>query len=361
MKSQIFSLIFFTFTFSAFSQGINFQYTNIRAAVAQAKSQNKLLFVEVYSKTCEHCAAFEPIFKEKAVADFYNQNFVCFRLEITSPEIQSFLTPKKLFVPSLPLFLYFDGNEVLQHFAMSNPTGSDVIMHGQNAKNPTARSSNFRNRYSAGERADNFLFDLAMYCRVVCDTTLNIKIMNEYAKKLSPKNYGDKTSWLVTQKLIMDIDNPMAQNLVNNFADFKQKYPTEAKLVAENLLMSSLYSSRGNKYDATKIQQIRKQLVKIGIEAGSANARTLLPEVNYYFRNKNTAAATARANEYLSDSKAKIQDYSYIIKVFNQKATDKSYVPTLKKWVAKAMTMTTAGSVEANELNQQLTLANNKK
>ena len=27
-------------------------------------------------------------------ADFYNQNFVCFRLEITSPEIQSFLTPK---------------------------------------------------------------------------------------------------------------------------------------------------------------------------------------------------------------------------------------------------------------------------
>ena len=79
------------------------------------------------------------------------------------------------------------------------------------------------------------------------------------------------------------------------------------------------------------------------------------------FRIKNTAAATARADDYLNNSKAQIQDYSYIIKFFNQKATDKSYLPTYKKWVNKALTMTPAGSKEALEIKQQLTIANNKK
>ncbi len=344
------------------AQGINFINNDIRAAFNLAKSQNKMLFVEVYSKTCEHCMAMEPILKDKSVANFYNQHFVCYKLEITSTDAATFLAPRKIFVPSLPLFLFFDGNEVLQHFAMSNPNAGEVLAQAQKALDPTQRASNFRARFAAGERSDTFLFDLAMYCRVVCDTNFNIKIMKEYAAKTPTASYLEKNNWLVIQKLVMDVDNPMAKHLIDNYAVYNKKYPPkEVKMAAENLIMSSLYSSRGNKYDAPKIQQIRKQLEQIGIEKGSANARTLLPEVNYYFRNKKTAAATARANDYLTNAKAQIADYSYIIKLFNQRATDNSYVPTFKKWVSKALALAPANSPEAIELQQELTKANQKK
>ena len=101
--------------------------------------------------------------------------------------------------------------------------------------------------------------------------------------------------------------------------------------------------------------------MKIGVEAGSANARTLLPEVNYYFRNRQTAQATARANEYLNGAKAQIGDYKYIVGLFNQKATDKSYVPTFNNWVKKGLTLTTPNSPDAQVLKQELAKAQARK
>ncbi|TAF92244.1 MAG: thioredoxin family protein [Cytophagia bacterium] len=342
----------------ATAQGINFLYNDIRQAFNLARAQRKMVLVEVYSKSCEHCAAFEPVFKEKAVGDFYNQNFINYRLEVSTQDVQRFLTPKKLFAPSLPLFLFFDSNENLQHVAIINSTASELLRKGQEALTPNARTSNFRSRYAAGERGDNFLFDLAMYCRVVCDTAFNIKIMQEYARRTPVAAYSDKTNWLVIQKLLMDADNPMAKYLINNYSVFKTKYnPNEVKFVAENLLMSSLYSSRGARYDAAQIQQIRQGLVKIGIGTESANARTLLPEINYYFSKKQTDKAIARTEDYINNTKPQIADYKYIIGLFNQRATDKTYAPALKKWVNKALTLTTPNSPDAQILKQELAKA----
>jgi hypothetical protein len=362
MRQITFTLAFLLFSVQLQAQGISFFNGDIRAAFAQARAQRKMVFVEVYSKSCPHCAEFEPIFKEKGVGDYYNQQFVNYRLEVSSTDVRDFLNPKKLYAPSLPLFLFFDGNENVLHFAMSNPTSAEMLRHGQNALNPTARATNYRNRYTAGERENNFLFDLAMYCRVVMDTAFNLRVMQEYARRTPATAYGDKTNWLVTQKLVLDVDNPLAKHLIDNYPTYLKKYDTkDVKPVAENLIMSSLYSSRGNQYDAAKIQQMRKYLVKIGVEPASANARTLLPEINYYFRNRQTAQATARTNDYLSNGKAKLPDYAYLVKYFNQRAADKSYVPSLNKWVAKALTLTTANSPEAKELKQELAKAQARK
>ena len=347
---------------NSWGQGINFMYSDIRQAFALARAQQKMVLVEVYSKSCSHCAAFEPVFKEKAVGDFFNQNFINYRLEVSSGDVQQFLTPKKIFAPSLPLFLFFDANESLQHFALVNSTAAELLREGKQALIPNARAGNFRNRYAAGERSNDFLFDLAMYCRIVCDTTLNIKIMDEYARRTPANTYADKTNWLVTQKLLMDVENPMAKHFIDNYAVYSKKYDAkEAKFAAENLLMSSMYSSRGNRYDAAQIQNIRRGLVKIGISAEAANARTLLPEVNYYFRNRQTAKAIARTEEYLNNTKAQIADYKYIIGLFNQHATDKSYVPSFTKWVNKALTMTTSNSPDAQVLKQELAKAQARK
>jgi Thioredoxin-like len=343
-------------------QGINFIYNDIRQAFNLARTQGKMVMVEVYSKSCHHCASFEPIFKEKPVADFYNKNFVNYRLEVSTDDVRQFLTPKKIFAPSLPLFLFFDANQNLQHFAVINNTVADMLREAQEALTPASRAINFRNRYAAGERGNDFLFDLAMYCRIVCDTTFNIKIMDEYARRTPATTYADKTNWLVVQKLVMDVENPMAKHLIDNYALYKKKYnPEEVKFAAENLLMSSLYSSRGNRYNAAQIQAIRKGLVKIGIGAESANARTLLPETKYYFQNRQMPQAIARTEDYFNNTKAQVADYKYIIGMFNQRATDKSYVPALTKWVNKALTMTPPNSPDAQVLKQELAKAQARK
>jgi thiol-disulfide isomerase/thioredoxin len=355
MKQTITIVLILISSFGVLSQEVNFISSDIKSAFAQARSQNKLLFVEIYSNSCHHCAEMEPNFKDKSVANFYNQNFVSYKLEVTSGDVQAFLNPRKLFAPSLPMFLYFDGNENVVHFAMSNPKPDEVVKHGQTAKNTTARASNYKSRYAAGERSSEFLTELAMYCRVISDVELNVKVMEEYARKMPASKYADKNNWLVIQKLVLDVDNPLGKYFIDHYQEFLKKYdPKEVKPVAENLVMSSLYSPRGAKYDAAKIQQIRKQLIQIGVPAASANARTMLPEVNYYFANKQTAKAVVRTEDYLNNSKAQLADYQYLIKLFNQKATDKTYTTALTKWVNKALTMTIPNSPEAIELKQEL-------
>ncbi|MFN4146084.1 MAG: thioredoxin family protein [Runella sp.] len=361
-KLVLISIFSFSSLAGVSAQGINFITDNIRQAFAQARAQRKPVFIEVYSKSCHHCAAMEPILKDKSVGDFYNQNFISYKLEVSTADVQNFLTPKRLYAPSLPLFLYFDPNENLLHFAMSQAQVAEVLKHGQTALNPTLRAANFRSRYAAGERSEGFIFDFAMYCRVICDTTLNIKLMDEYARRIAPNTYNNPSNWLVISKLLMDVDNPLAKHFISNIGSYRTKYdPKEVKLIAENLIMSSLYSSRGLQYDAQKIQQIRKYLVQIGVSAESANARTVLPEVNYYFRNRQTPKATARAEDYFNNTKAQISDYLYIIKLFNNRATDASYVSAAQKWIAKAQTLTTANSPEAQELKQEQAKINAKK
>lgn len=333
-------LLTITMGTKSIAQGINFSENNIRQAFQMAKTQNKPVFIEVYSKTCTHCASFLPIFQDKKVADFYNQNFINYKIEVQSNDVRQFMTPKRLFAPSLPLFLFFDPNENLTHFAMSESKVEDMIRHGNTALDSKSRASNYRNRYASGDRNENLLLELGMFARVICDTTLNIKVMEDYAKKKPLATYADNMGWLVLQKLIIDADNPMAQHMVSNISKYNTKYPQkDVKNVIENIIMSTIYSSRGARFDAEKIQKLRTDLVKIGVDAKSANARTLLPAVNAYFRSKKTIDAAKRADEYLALSTVSFPDFSYVIKLFNAKATDATYAPYAVKWSNRALGM----------------------
>ena len=94
-------------------EGVLFYANDVDKAFAMAKAENKRVFVEIYSESCHVCQSFIPIFKDKQVSDFYNQNFLNYRIEVTSPEFQSFLLAQKIFVPSLPLLLYFSNDRKL--------------------------------------------------------------------------------------------------------------------------------------------------------------------------------------------------------------------------------------------------------
>lgn len=352
--------------FCAGAQGVNFSENNIRQAFQLAKAQNKPVFIEVYSKTCSHCASFLPIFQDKKVADFFNQNFINYKIEVQSNDVRQFMTPRRLFAPSLPLFLFFDPNENLTHFAMSESKVDDIIGHGTTAMDAKNRASNYRNRYAAGDRNDNFLLELGMFGRVVCDTMLNIKAMESYAEKKPAASYTDNMNWLVLQKLIIDADNPMAAYMVANMGKYKTKYPAkDVKNVAENIIMSTIYSGRGAKFGADKIQRLRNDLVKIGVDSKSANARTLLPSVNAYFRTQKTAEAAKRADEYLGLSTVTLPDYTYVIKLFNDKATNASYAPYAIKWSNRALALianknTQDGADAYLELSEAYLRAGNK-
>jgi thiol-disulfide isomerase/thioredoxin len=337
--------------------GIQFRTTPLDKVFQEARRTNKPVFVEIFSPTCHVCQSFMPTLADGRVGKFYNDKFISTKLDVGLPTTQAFLQSRRLFVPSLPLFLYFDPQQNLIHFAMSNNSTDEVIRHGTNALNPQARSQSMKSRYQQGERSANFLIDYAMYARVTKDTVANLAAMNEYAKQQSPATYANQTNWLALQKLVLDYENPMFQYMLGHLDTYRKAYGAEPTFqVAENILMSSLFSSRGAQFPSAKILEIRQGLAKIGIDPKVAANRTLLPEVNAYFRARQTAKAVERMDNQVASNQLTVPEYIYISRLFNRNSPDPSDVPTVVKWVNKGLALKPAPK-EQSDLYTELAAA----
>ncbi len=340
MKKILLLLLVANITLAQKSGGILFKTTPIGSVFQEAKRAGKPVFVEIYSPTCHTCQSFMPTLADSRVGKFYNAKFLSTKLDIGEPATRTFLESRHLFVPSLPLFLYFDPQQNLVHFAMSNNTTDEVIRHGTNALDPQARSQNMKARYQQGERSANFLIDYAMYSRVIKDTVANMAAMNEYARQQSAATLANQTNWLALQKLVLDFENPMFQYMLGHLDTYRKAYGAEPVLqVAENILMSSLFSGRGAQYPISKILEVRQGLTKIGIDPKVAANRTLLPEVNAYFRAHQTAKAVERMDNQVNSNQLTVPEYMYISRLFNRSSPDAVDAPTVVKWVNKGLAL----------------------
>ncbi|WP_018620059.1 thioredoxin family protein [Spirosoma luteum] len=359
MKKSLFLLLLVANV--AFGQkGIQFSASPIEKVFQDARRTGKPVFVEIFSPTCHTCQSFIPTLADSRVGAFYNSKFISTKLDINQPATRAFLDSRRLFVPSLPLFLYFDPQQNLIHFAMSNNSTDEVIRHGTNALNPQARSQTMKSRYQQGDRAANFLIDYAMYSRVTKDTLASIAAMNDYAKQQPTASYANQTNWLALQKLVLDYENPMFQYMMGHMDAYRKAYGAkEAQDVAENILMSSLFSGRGAKFSIDKIMQIRQGLAKIGIDPKVAANRTLLPEVNAYFNARQTAKAVERMDNQVNSNKLTVPEYIYIARLFNRFSPDGKDVPTVTKWINQGLALN-PGAKEQAELRAELAKASRR-
>lgn len=346
---KILLLLFVAHIAVAQKAGVQFKEIPVEKVFQEARRTGKPVFVEIFSPTCHVCQSFIPTLADARVGKFYNSKFLSTKLDIGQPSTRAFLDKNRLFVPSLPLFLYFDPQQNLTHFAMSNNTTDEVIRHGTNALSPQARSQNMKSRYQQGERSAAFLIDYAMLGRVTRDTVANMAAMNEYAKQQSPATFANQTNWLALQKLVLDFENPMFQYMLGHLDTYRKAYGAqETQQVAENILMSSLYSGRGAQFPVAKILQIRQDLVRIGIDPKIAANRTLLPEVNAYFRAKQTNKAVERMDSQVNSNQLSVPEYIYISRLFNRASPDASDVPTIVKWVNKGLAAKAAPKEQAD-------------
>lgn len=338
--------------------GISFSKLPIEQVFEQAKQQNKPIFVEIYSPSCHVCQSFIPILSEKKVGTFYNQTFVNARLPLEEKATQTWLEKQKVYIPSLPMFLYFTPDGKIAHVGSTNPAADDVINIGTVAANPTYQGSNYAARYQNGERDPNFLIDYGYFSKITRDTTTNIRVLEDYVKQQPADFYGSQTAYLVLFKLMMDVDNPLTQHLINNVGLYKKYENPTANLpapinLADGLIMSSLFSPRGNGYSSEKVKQIRQMMVKIGVDPRLAANRTVIPEINAYFREKTTASAVARLDSLVEQNKLSIPEYSFIANYFNSKSPDVVDAPSLIRWIDKALAVAKPTPAQQAELQAE--------
>jgi thiol-disulfide isomerase/thioredoxin len=318
-------------------QGVSFVTNgNLRNVFDLAKAQNKVVLIEVYSPECHVCQAFAPTFEQKAVGDFYNSRFVSYKLAIESDEAKAFLTKQNIWISSLPTLLFFDKNVGLQHIAVmsENRNNAKILTDAAaTALNTGSRTGAYKSRFLAGERASSFLIEYGLMSRIQRDTTASIAAGEAYFKSLKATEYVNKERLLVLEKMIIDADNGLFKYFMANLPKYYAlRDRREVNTIAENILMWSLYSSRGANYTSQKVKDIKVQLAKVGVDAKSIAARAWMLEAAALFREKQNKSALNVIEARLKGLQVSEGEAKYLCTFIRSKTADKATLAYSKKW-----------------------------
>jgi thiol-disulfide isomerase/thioredoxin len=216
-------------TFTLISQeGISFKHNGEwDAAVAQAKSENKLIFIDAYTTWCGPCKMMSNnIFPNEQVSKFYNEKFVNVKMDMEKGE--GIELAKKFEVIAYPTLLFVDPtNASIVHRTAGYLAVDEFIQLGKNAQDPSKRLSSMDVRFKKGDRDPDFLYNYSMAKMASYDGSAGA-IAEEYLKTQS--------DWKTERnlKFVFDFadksDSEQFRFLCKNQALFQTKFGQEAVL-----------------------------------------------------------------------------------------------------------------------------------
>lgn len=110
--------------------GIHFFEGNWRNALAEAKNQDKLLFVDVYTTWCGPCKVMKKTtFNDEKVGAYFNSNFINVAIDAETPEGKKLMA--KYAVRGFPTLLIVNGNGHLKSKVLGFQSANKLIGFGK--------------------------------------------------------------------------------------------------------------------------------------------------------------------------------------------------------------------------------------
>ena len=152
------------------AQGIKFEHGKFAEALAKAKKENKLLFVDFYTTWCGPCKKMsKEIFTKEDVGAFFNKNFISLKIDAEKGEGPELA--KKYEVSGFPTMIFFNGDGTENKRLVGATPDAGFFLSF--AKQVTGEETPFLERYEAykkGNRNLDFVRDLILSGGVYAST-----------------------------------------------------------------------------------------------------------------------------------------------------------------------------------------------
>ncbi|MBK9734832.1 MAG: thioredoxin family protein [Saprospiraceae bacterium] len=178
MKNQFIAVVLICFCLTiGKSQGIEFFHGTWKDAVAKAKAEDKLLFIDAFAKWCGPCKAMaKNVFTQQKVGDFFNANFINLKLDMEEEDGVSF--GHKYPVSAYPTLFFVDGEGKVIKNVTGGQQPDGLIAIGSDAIKKNDKSGSFKEKYDSGDRSYDLVFNYVKALNTASKPSL--KISNDY-------------------------------------------------------------------------------------------------------------------------------------------------------------------------------------
>lgn len=241
------------------SSGISFEKTKWNRVLEKAKKEKKMIFLDCYTSWCGPCKWMEKnVYNNDAVADFYNANFICMKMDMEKDE--GFSLAKKYNINAYPSLLYLTATgEVLHRFCGAAKV-KDFIKIGQDALNPQKQLATYTNLYNCDitdSRIAYLYFELLeKACLMSKDT------VNKYFAAQKADNLTSPDNWKLIYRYATDYASKPFQYLESNKTVFSKLYNKDSvetllNFVYANELQQARLKRNGKKFGILKTKFLK--------------------------------------------------------------------------------------------------------
>lgn len=213
-------------TAAAANEGIKFEHGTFAEALAKAKQEKKMLFIDCYTSWCGPCKMLaSKVFPQKKVGDYFNKEFVSLKVDMEKGEGVDL--KNKFGVKAFPTLLFIDANG--KEINRIVGADSDIDRFLKNVKDGLGSNSlsAMTERYNGGERDTSFLI---AYLNVL-DRAYDKNKSEEVAEVLLKGHESDMLTNAGLYKAFLKYNKspltPAFQYMLGNKAAFEAKYDKE--------------------------------------------------------------------------------------------------------------------------------------
>ncbi|UKJ06794.1 thioredoxin family protein [Solitalea lacus] len=138
------------------AQGIEFLH-NLDEALAKAKAENKMVFIDFYTSWCGPCKMLSnEVFPQAKVGSYFNSQFINCKIQCDDKGVGVELG-KKYQINAYPTLMFIDKNGAIVHSTAGAPSADGLIELAKTAANPERNLASLIKEWDAGNRKEEFV------------------------------------------------------------------------------------------------------------------------------------------------------------------------------------------------------------
>ena len=216
------------------TEGTNFRDLSFDEALAAARAEGKLLFVDCYTTWCGPCKNMaEKVFPQKAAGDYFNPRFVCVKYDMEQGE--GVELAKRWEVHAYPTFLIIRPDGSIQHRMVGGGDLESFIARTEKGLNPETNLEAQKRRYAEGNMDNRQLLSYWQTLAEAADPDEN-KVYEELIGKLSNQEKPQAAYWDIYHSEACQIGTPVWQFMLAHLPELRANNGTEK---VDNFLTSN--------------------------------------------------------------------------------------------------------------------------